>query len=131
LSEYLTVSDLKPGEHRAFIREWEARGSKALALYLRGYKKPILVNKKTIDELGRDFRETNWELWLRREIRLSISETEISVKAASKYEPAPKPSNDVAKDLAAVLMRAAAPPHTRADTIAILREAATLLAARQ
>jgi hypothetical protein len=126
---YLTAADIAPGEHTAFIRDWESRGNKTLARYLRGFKKPALLNEKTINALGRVFKETNWELWFRREVILSTSGTNISVKGVHRYEPpAPKPTNDTAGDLAAVLMRAIAAPHDRANIAKILREVSSWLA---
>jgi hypothetical protein len=101
-----------------------------LALYLRGYKKPILLNKNAIDSLAREFKETNWELWLRKEVTLTTSEEDISVKAAIKYEaPAPKPrdASKISGAIADLLASAISTPHDRANTSKILHEVADLL----
>jgi hypothetical protein len=129
MSEYLSVSDIQ-GEQTTVIRDWESRGSEGLAVYLKGFRKPLLLDKTAVAALGRDLKEMNWYAWFQRELKLSISETEISVRGVPRYEPPkPKPSNDIARDLADALMRATAPPHSRSDTIAILRAAADILAA--
>jgi hypothetical protein len=131
-SEYLTAADIGPGEHLALVRDWENRGSKGLALFLKGFRKPLLLDNNAITALGRDFKEANWDLWFRKEVALSTSGTEISVRGIPRYlPPAPSPKASLAAELAATLARATAPPHNRTDAIAILRGAADLLAARQ
>jgi hypothetical protein len=129
--EYLTAADIQGDEQTTIIRDWDFRSPEAL--YVRGHLKPIICDKKTLDSLALDFNEKNRELWIRREITLSAaSETEISVKATVKYRPpTPKPKTNLAIELADALARATAAPHTRADTIEILRAAANLLATRQ
>jgi hypothetical protein len=131
-TEYLSVDDIGPGEHHAYIREWESRGDGKMALFLKGYRKAVLLDKNTIAAMGRDFHETNWDLWLRKEVTLSTSETDILVKGVPRHEPpAPKPSNDIASDLAAVLSRAITTTHDRNNMVSLLRGAADLLLARQ
>jgi hypothetical protein len=129
--EYLTAADIRGDEQTTVIRDWDFRSPEAL--YVRGHLKPIILDKKNLDTLARDFNETDRALWIRREVTLSAaSETEISVRATVKYRPpTPKPKTSLAIELAAALARAAAPPHSRTDTIEILRAAANLLAARQ
>jgi hypothetical protein len=128
-TEYLSVDDIGPGEHHAYIHEWESRGDGKIALYLRGYRKAVLLDKNTIAAMGRDFKETNWDAWLRKGVTLSTSETEISVKAVPRHAPpVPKPSiaQDRARQLADLLALAI---DDRNQTAEILRRAADLLLA--
>jgi hypothetical protein len=130
--KYLVAADFAPGEHSVFIRDWESRGSEGLAVYLKGFRKPLLLDKTAVAALGRDFKEMNWDAWFQRGVTLSISETEISVRGVPRYAPpAPKPSNDIASDLAAVLSRAITTTHDRNNMVSLLRGAADLLLARQ
>jgi hypothetical protein len=131
--EYLSSSDLKSGEHSKNIYHVEPRPSNAIAMYLRGHIKPLLLNHDTFLALRRDFNQDNYYAWGGKEVTLSVSEAaDISVRATVKYAPpAPKPSNDIASDLAEVLARAITTTHDRNNMISLLRGAADLLLARQ
>jgi hypothetical protein len=126
IEEILTAADLGPGEHR--VRVDEVTGGSRL--YFKGYQKPFVMDQETFRALAKDFGEGNSAKWWGREVILSASGADVAVRARVTSSPAIAPQPILANELADALMRAIAPPHSRTDAIAILREAADLLAAR-
>jgi hypothetical protein len=124
--EILSAVDIEPGEHRVRIDDITG-GSR---LYFKGYKKPFVMDPTTFRALAKDFGQGNAALWGGREVILSASGADVAVRArVNTSSPAIASQPILANELASALMRAMAPPHSRADAIAILREAANILAA--
>jgi len=126
MNEFLTVSDIGPGEHRERIDYIEGRGSQTCALYLKRFQKPVLLSLETVASMARDFGNGNSAQWSGREVTLSATESGVSIKALVKTSsPAQKPS--VVDDLADLLERAITAAYDRNKMAEILRSVADRL----